>query len=77
MKTLTLKTTGSEFWDRIAGLVGSEAGEVTGSPFTDGKQFYNAIFAGYGEVTWIPADCCEVTEVADPASEPNSLQPSA
>ena len=62
MFKLTLKITGSEFWDKIAGLVGNESGEVTGSPYTDGKQYYNAIFSGYGEVTWIPADCCEVTE---------------
>ena len=67
MKTLTLKITGNEFWDRIAGLVGSESGQVTGSPLTDGKQFYNAIFSGYGEVTWIPADCCEVTETTESA----------
>jgi hypothetical protein len=65
MKTLTLKTTGNATYDRIAGLVGSEAGEVTGSPFTDGKQFYNANFSGYGEVTWIPAECCEVTEAQE------------
>jgi hypothetical protein len=62
---LTLNTTGDEFWDRIAGLVGSEQGEVTGSPFTDGKQFYNAVFAGYGEVTWIPEYVCTITEVSD------------
>jgi hypothetical protein len=64
---LNLNITGDEFWDRIAGLVGNEAGEVTGSPFTDGKQFYNAVFAGYGEVTWIPAVCCTVTESEEPA----------
>jgi|688.fasta_scaffold1044637_1 hypothetical protein len=73
MFKLILKTTGNELFDRIAGLVGSEAGEVTGSPFTGGKQFYCATFSGYGEVTWIPAECCTVTEI----SEPNSLQPSA
>jgi hypothetical protein len=73
MFKLTLKTTGNELFDRIASLVGSESGEVTGSPITDGKQFYNAIFPNYGEVTWIPAECCTVTEI----SEPNSLQPSA
>jgi hypothetical protein len=65
MQTLTLKTTGNDLYDRIAGLVGGESGEVTGSPFTDGKQFYNAVFQGYGEVTWIPAECCIVTEVPD------------
>jgi len=62
MEKLTLKITGNELYDRIAGLVGNEAGEVTGSPNTGGKQFYNAVFAGYGEVTWIPAECCIVTE---------------
>ena len=59
MTTLTLKTTGNELFDRIAGLLDGESGEVTGSPYTDGKQFYNAIFAGYGEVSWIPAECCD------------------
>jgi hypothetical protein len=62
---LTLNTTGDTFWDRIAGLVGSESGEVTGSPYTDGKQFYCALFPNYGEVTWIPAVCCTVTEVSE------------
>jgi hypothetical protein len=67
MSKLTLKTTGNELFDRIAGLVGGESGEVTGSPFTDGKQFYNAIFPNYGEVTWIPAAVATVTEVPDEA----------
>lgn len=67
MQTLTLKITGDEFWDRIAGLVGNESGEVTGSPFTDGKQYYNCLFPGYGEVTWIPAECCEVAESTEAA----------
>lgn len=62
MFNLTLKTTGNELFDRIAGLVQGEVGEVTGSPYTDGKQFYNAIFPNYGEVTWIPAECCTITE---------------
>ena len=65
MTTLTLKTTGNELFDRIAGLLDGESGEVTGSPYTDGKQFYNAIFAGYGEVSWIPAECCTITETED------------
>jgi hypothetical protein len=65
MFKLTLKTTGNELYDRIAGLVGSEAGEVTGSPFTDGKQFYNAVFPNYGEVTWIPESVCTITETAN------------
>lgn len=68
MKTITLKITGSEFWDRIAGLVGNGSGEVTGEPYTDGKQFYNALFANYGEVTWIPDEFCEITESNDNAS---------
>lgn len=68
MFKLILKTTGNALFDRIAGLVAGEAGEITGSPFTGGGQFYNAIFAGYGEVTWIPAECCEVTESEDSAS---------
>lgn len=68
MFKLTLKITGNEFWDKIAGLVGNESGEVTGSPFTDGKQYYNAIFLGYGEVTWIPASVADVTEILDPIS---------
>jgi hypothetical protein len=67
MPSLTLKTTGNELYDRIAVLVDGEAGEVTGSPFTGGKQFYNAIFANYGEVTWIPAECCTITESEEPA----------
>lgn len=62
MFNLTLKTTGNELYDRIAGLLQGEEGEVTGSPFTDGKQFYNALFQNYGEVTWIPAECCTITE---------------
>jgi hypothetical protein len=65
MSKLTLNTTGDEFWDRIAGLVNGEQGEVTGSPYTDGKQFYNAVFPNYGEVTWIPASVCTVTESPD------------
>ena len=67
MSKLTLKTTGNELFDRIAGLVDGESGEVTGSPFTDGKQFYNAIFPNYGEVTWIPESACTITEVRDEA----------
>jgi hypothetical protein len=62
MSNLTLKTTGDEFWDRVAALVAGESGEVVGSPVTDGKQFYNAVFASYGEVTWIPAECAEISE---------------
>jgi hypothetical protein len=62
MSKLTLKTTGDELFDRIAGLVAGESGEVTGSPFTDGKQFYNAVFPNYGEVTWIPESACTITE---------------
>jgi hypothetical protein len=65
MFKLTLNITGDEFWDRIAGLLNGESGEVTGSPYTDGKQFYNAIFPGYGEVTWIPSECCTVTETQE------------
>jgi hypothetical protein len=68
MLKLTLNITGDEFWDRIAGLVRSEAGEVTGSPYTDGKQFYCALFPNYGEVTWIPAAVATVTEVTDEAA---------
>ena len=67
MVKLTLKTTGDELFDRIAGLVGGESGEVTGSPNTDGKQYYNAIFPNYGEVTWIPESACTVTETHDEA----------
>jgi hypothetical protein len=62
MQTLTLKTTGNKLYDRIAGLVQGAQGEVTGSPFTDGKQYYNALFPSYGEVTWIPASACTITE---------------
>jgi hypothetical protein len=65
MSSLTLKTTGNELFNRIAVLVDGEAGEVTGSPYTDGKQFYCATFPNYGEVTWIPAECCEVTEAPE------------
>jgi hypothetical protein len=65
MFKLTLNTTGDTFWDRIAGLVGSEAGEVTGSPFTDEHQFYNAVFPNYGEVTWIPEAVCTITEITN------------
>jgi hypothetical protein len=65
MFKLALKTTGDEFWDKIAGLVNGESGEVTGSPYTDGKQFYNAVFPNYGEVTWIPAAVATVTETPD------------
>lgn len=69
MTTLTIKVTGNELFDRISGLIGSEIGEVTGSPFTGGKQFYNALFPSYGEVTWIPSECCVVTEVPEPTEE--------
>jgi len=62
MENLTIKTTGDAFWDKIAGLVVDEVGVVSGSPNTDGKQFYNAIFPNYGEVTWIPANVCTVIE---------------
>jgi hypothetical protein len=65
MTTLTLKVTGNELYDRIAGLLDGESGEVTGSFTTDGKQFYCASFAGYGEVTWIPEECCTITETED------------
>jgi hypothetical protein len=68
MFNLTLKTTGNELYDRIASLVAGESGEVTGSPHTDGKQFYNAVFSGYGEVTWIPAAVATVIEVPDEAA---------
>jgi len=67
MKTITIKLSGDEFWDRIAGLVNGESGQVTGSPFTDGKQFYNAVFPNYGEVTWIPESVATVTEMTDPS----------
>jgi hypothetical protein len=67
MSKLTIKTTGDELFDRIAGLVAGESGEITGSPYTDGKQFYNAIFPNYGEVTWIPSAVATVTEVSDEA----------
>ncbi|NBZ96936.1 MAG: hypothetical protein EBR40_11025 [Proteobacteria bacterium] len=66
MFKIILKTSGDEFWDRIAGILGGETGEVTGSPYTDGKQFYNAVFPNYGEVTWIPDTACTVIEVPDP-----------
>lgn len=65
MFNIVLQTTGNELFDRIAGLVQGEAGEVTGSPYTDGKQYYNAVFPSYGEVTWIPAECCTITETED------------
>ena len=65
MSKLTINTTSDEFWDRIAGLVNGESGEVTGSPFTDGKQFYNAVFPNYGEVTWIPEAVATVTKTID------------
>jgi hypothetical protein len=68
MLKLTLNTTGDEFWDRIAGLVSGESGEVKGDFTTDGKQYYNAVFPNYGEVTWIPAECCTVTEAPDEAA---------
>ena len=69
MANLTIKTTGDAFWDKIAGLVANEVGVVSGSPFTDGKQFYNAVFPNYGEVTWIPSNACEVTESVDNISQ--------
>jgi hypothetical protein len=65
MCNLTIKTTNNAFWDKIAGLVANEVGVVSGSPFTDGKQFYNAVFPNYGEVTWIPESVCTVTEFPD------------
>jgi len=68
MLKITLNTTGDEFWDRIAGLVNGEPGEVTGSPYTDGKQFYNAVFPAYGEVTWIPESACTATEIPNEAA---------
>jgi hypothetical protein len=68
MQTLTLKVTGNDLYDRIAGLVGNEAGKVTGAFTTDGKQYFNANFPNYGEVTWIPEECCTITEAPDPES---------
>jgi hypothetical protein len=65
MQTLTLKLTGNDLYDRIAGLLDGESGEVTGAFTTDGKQYFNANFPNYGEVTWIPAECCIVTETED------------
>jgi hypothetical protein len=62
MMKLTIRVTGNELWDRIAGLVNGEAGEIVGSPLTNGNQFYNAVFPNYGEVTWIPAKCAELSE---------------
>lgn len=64
---ITLKASGDEFWDRIANLVGSEEGIVTGSPDNEGLQFFNAIFPLYGEeVSWIPDSACSVAEVSNP-----------
>jgi hypothetical protein len=62
MSQITIKTTGDELWDRITGLVNGESGEIVGSPLTNGNQFYNAVFPNYGEVTWIPAECAEISE---------------
>jgi hypothetical protein len=68
MLKLTINITGDKFWDRIAGLVNGEQGEVTGSPYTDGKQFYNAVFPNYGEVTWIPSAVATITGTSDPSA---------
>jgi hypothetical protein len=67
MYKLTLNTTGNEFWDRIAGLVNCEQGEVKGDFTTDGNRFYNAVFPAYGEVTWIPESVATITELPDEA----------
>jgi len=66
MQTLTLKTSGDTFWDRITGLVNGETGAVSGAFTTDGNQFYNAIFPNYGEVTHIPSAACNVVDTPDP-----------
>lgn len=65
MKTLTLKTTGNEFWDVVAQRANGEVGTVTDEPFNETEQFYSAIFPTFGGVIWIPADCCTITEVPD------------
>jgi len=66
MLKLILKATGNELFDRITVLVNGEEGKVTGSPITNGKQFYQAVFPIYGEeVCWIPSECCDVTEIED------------
>jgi hypothetical protein len=66
MKTLTLKTTGNEFWDVVAQRANGEVGVVNDEPFNETEQFYNAIFPTYGGVIWIPSECCDVVETPDP-----------
>lgn len=66
MKTLTLKTSGDPFWDRITALVNGETATVSGSFTTDGATYYNAVFPAYGEVTHIPASACDVVDAPDP-----------
>jgi hypothetical protein len=67
-KTLTLKHSGNEQWDRLADLVNGEVGTVTGAFTTDGVLYHNAVFPTYGaELTWIPAEACVVEEVPIPS----------
>ena len=66
MMTLTLKTTGDTYWDRVAALLNDEVGAVSGEFVTDGATYFNAVFSLYGgEFSWIPAAVCTVTAVAD------------
>ena len=63
MSKLTLLPNSDAYWSRIASLLDREHGEVTGTYETDGKKFHSAVFPSYGgEVTWLPAEFCEVTE---------------
>ena len=68
MKTLVINQTSNTFWNRIATLLKGESGTVSGEFTTDANTFYNAVFPVYeGEFTWIPDECCTVTETPDPS----------
>lgn len=63
---LTILPNADQYWNRIATLLNGEQGEVSGTYETDGKKFHSAVFSQYGsEVTWIPAEFCEVVEVPE------------
>ena len=68
-QSLTLKLSGIENWDALTVAVNGEVGTVTGSFITNRSIYYTALFPVYGaELTWIPAECCDVTEIFEPAT---------
>ena len=68
MKSLIIKSSGNAEWDKVALLLNGEVGTVSAEFATNGNLFHNAVFLTYGgEFTWIPSECCTVTEIIDPS----------